>query len=74
MINRNSGIRGKTRTDAEREPKNEIITSRNRDNYGLSSSLGSKIGSSGCIDESEKKTLSSEEDILVEEEVCYTCN
>ena len=43
MINRNCGIRGPTRDDKEREPKNEIITSRKRDDAevdnGISSSL-----------------------------------
>ena len=33
MINRNSGIRGRTRTDEERQPKNEIVTSRKRDDF-----------------------------------------
>ena len=43
MINRNCGIRVPTREDKEREPKNEIITSRVRDDAevdnGISSSL-----------------------------------
>ena len=62
MINRNSGIRGKTRTDEEREPKNEIITSRVRDDSCLSSSLGSDAISSGSSNDSETKSTSSEED------------
>ena len=69
MINRNSGIRGKTRTDEEREPKNEIITSRVRDDSGLSSSLGSSGISSGSNNDSETKSSSSEDDSLIEEEV-----
>ena len=63
MINRNSGIRGKTRTDEEREPKNEIITSRVRDDSCLSSSLGSDAISSGSKNDSETKSTGSEEDV-----------
>ena len=37
MISRNSGIQGRTRTAEEREPKTEIITSRNQDKERLSS-------------------------------------
>ena len=70
MINRNSGMRGKTRTDEEREPKNEIITSRIREDSDLSSSLGSSGISSGSNQDSETKSSSSEDDSLVEEEVC----
>ena len=35
MINRYSGIQGRTRTDEEREPNNEIITSRVRNELEL---------------------------------------
>ena len=70
MINRNSGMRGKTRTDEEREPKNEIITSRIREDSDLSSSLGSSGISSGSNNDSETKSSSGEDDSLVEEEVC----
>ena len=62
-------MRGKTRTDEEREPKNEIITSRIRDDSDLSSSLGSSGISSGSNHDSEKKSSSSEDDSLIEEEV-----
>ena len=41
MINRNCGIRGPTRDDKEREPKNEIITSRKRDDAEFDKGISS---------------------------------
>ena len=43
MINRYSGIQGRTRTDEEREPKNEIITSRVRNELDLKNEDNSTI-------------------------------
>ena len=46
MINRYSGIQGRTRTDEEREPKNEIITSRVRNELELQNADNSTISKS----------------------------
>ena len=46
MINRYSGIQGRTRTDEEREPKNEIITSRVRNELQLQNADNSTISKS----------------------------
>ena len=43
MINRYSGIQGRTRTDEEREPKNEVITSRVRNELELHNEDNSTI-------------------------------
>ena len=43
MINRYSGIQGRTRTDEEREPKNEVITSRVRNELDLKNEGNSTI-------------------------------
>ena len=43
MINRYSGIQGRTRTDEEREPNNEIITSRVRNELDLKNEGNSTI-------------------------------
>ena len=46
MINRYSGIQGRTRTDEEREPKNEIITSRVRNELDLKNEDNSTVSKS----------------------------
>ena len=43
MINRYSGVQGRTRTDEDREPKNEIITSRVRNELELQNEENSTI-------------------------------
>ena len=43
MINRYSGIQGRTRTDEERETKNEIVTSRVRNELDLKNEDNSTI-------------------------------
>ena len=47
MINRNSGIRGRTRTDEERQPKTEIVTSRKRDDFVTDNDIISTVEKNG---------------------------
>ena len=75
MINRNSGLRGRTRTDEERQPKNEIITSRKRDDSGI---VCDKISSSdiNVTNESLSEKEEESEDISSAQEVInnVVCN
>ena len=71
MINRNSGIRGQTRTDEERQPKTEIITSRTRDDSCIDNDMISSLEKHGieerlCDNAEQVEDLSLEE---LEEEV-----
>ena len=72
MINRNCGIRGPTRSDQEREPKNEIITSRAYnesivDNNSTSDTLDCTSIRNDPVDEQDDK-----DDYLAEEKVSFT--
>ena len=70
MINRNSGIRGRTRTDEERQPKTEIITSRARDDSGNDNDMISTIEKNG-IQERLCDNAEQDEDLLLAQEVLY---
>ena len=71
MINRNSGIRGRTRTDEEREPKTEIITSRTRDDSGIDNGIISSLENNGieeklCDNAEEVEDLSLTEEVVID--------
>jgi hypothetical protein len=68
MIKRNSGIRGRTRTDEERQPKTEIITSRARDDSGNDNDIISTVNKNG-IQERLGDNADQDEDLLLAQEV-----